>query len=326
MTAMNGKKFTLVPPRLQSERPASAIVTVATLVLVVIAIPTVSGFATTANFRGVCLSLSLIGIIAAGLSFVTISGQVFSLAIPAQVALATICFATFLHLGAWEALLITVVGSAAVGTLQGYVVGRFGADPIIVTIAAGAIMVGLGQVWTNGQTAVGHGNTTFFNSNLFGFLPFQTAAFIVVTFCSLWLLRRTVAGRQLTLLGLNDRAARMSGIRSTSLIVAAFTFSGATTGLAGALLAAQSNEGQLLSGATFGTGAIIAVVVGGVAITGGIGTPLGAAIGAVFVGVLENVASLAGLSYQLQLVTEGALAFGVVVLSGAALREGRSRR
>jgi ribose transport system permease protein len=67
-------------------------------------------------------------------------------------------------------------------------------------------------------------------------------------------------------------------------------------------------------------------VVGGVAITGGVGTPIGAAIGAVFVGLLVNVASLAGLSYSLQRVVEGVLVFAVVVLAGVVSREGRLRR
>jgi len=85
--------------------------------------------------------------------------------------------------------------------------------------------------------------------------------------------------------------------------------------VAGGLLAAQSNSGQLQLGTGFGAGAVVAVVVGGVAITGGVGTPIGSAIGAIFVALLVNVASLAGLDYSLQRVVEGALVFAVVVLT-----------
>ena len=99
----------------------------------------------------------------------------------------------------------------------------------------------------------------------------------------------------MTLLGLNDRAAHISAIPRIWLIVSAFAISGATTGVAGGLLAAQSNSGQLQLGSGFGAGAIVAVVVGGVAITGGVGTPIGSAMGAIFVALLVNVASLAGL-------------------------------
>lgn len=315
-----------VSSRALGGRSGTTMVAIATVVLAIVAATTVGGFATVSNIRGLFLAVSLIGIIAVGLSLITVSGQVFSLSIPALVALSTICFASNLRLGADMALLITVTLATGVGAVQGFVVGRFEADPIIVTIAAAAIMVGVGQLWTNGQTIIGHGDTTLFNSNVLGFLPFQTAVFIVLALVLLWVLRSTVLGRQLTLLGLNDRAAHMSGIRRTPLITVAFAISGATTGVAGALLAAQSNQGQLLSGANFGTDAIVAVVVGGVAITGGIGTPLGAGIGALFVGLLQNVASLTGLSYDLQLVAEGVLVLGVVVVAGVASSEGRSRR
>lgn len=317
------RRTTLRPIRFNTT--ATSLVTVATVGLAVVASLTIDAFPTAANIRGLCLSVSLIGIIAVGLSFITIAGQVFSLSIPAMVALCTIAFATNSHLGAGTAVLITVALGIAIGIVQGFVVGRFEADPIIVTIASSAILVGLGQLWTNGQTVLGSGDTAPLNSNLFGFLPFQTAVFIVLTVALVWLLRQTVFGRQLSLFGLNERASLISGYRRTVLITAAFAISGATTGLAGALLAAQSNQGQLMSGASFGFDAIVAVVVGGIAIAGGIGTPVGAAIGAVFAGLLNNVASLAGLSYEMQLVTEGALILLVVLMSGLVTAKGRSR-
>lgn len=259
----------------QRSATATAIVTVATIGLAVVATVTIDAFPTASNIRGLCLSVSLIGIIAVGLSFITIAGQVFSLSIPALVALCTITFASSNYLGVTTSVLLTVALGATVGAIQGVVVGRFEADPIIVTIATAAILVGLGQLWTNGQTVLGTGDNTVLNMNLFGFLPFQTAVFLTVTIALLLLLRQTVFGRQLTLFGLNERAGLLSGYRRTMIVTAAFAISGATTGLAGALLAAQSNQGLLTSGASFGFDAIVAVVVGGVAIAGGIGTPLG---------------------------------------------------
>ncbi|WP_193044313.1 ABC transporter permease [Mycolicibacterium baixiangningiae] len=307
-------RSSLRAPRLSTT--ATGLVTAATIALAAVATVTIDAFPTASNIRGLCLSVSLIGIIAVGLSFITIAGQVFSLSIPALVALCTITFASNGQFGVVVAVLLTVALGTAVGALQGIVVGRFGADPIIVTIASAAILVGLGQLWTNGQTVLSDGNNSVLNMNVLGVLPFQTAVFLVLTIVLLWVLRRTVFGRQLTLFGLNEPASLVSGYRRTVLITAAFAISGATTGLAGALLAAQSNQGQLMSGAGLGFDAIVAVVVGGVAIAGGVGTPVGAAIGAVFAGLLNNVAALAGLSYEMQLVTEGVLILLVVLMSG----------
>jgi ribose transport system permease protein len=316
----------IAPRRLP--RPTSVtgttVIGTATVVVALIAAATVHGFATSTNLRGLCLSVSLVGIVAVGLSLITIVGRIFSLSIPATIALGTILFATTLHLGAGLALVLAVLMSTAIGLVQGIVVGRFEGDPIITTIASAAILVGVGQIWTNGQTIVGHGDTTFFNDNLFGFLPFQTAVFVVVAAAAFWWHRYTVAGRKLTLIGLNERAALVSGLRSWPLVVLAFTVSGATTGVAAALLSAQSDRGALLLGQNFGFDAIVAVVVGGVGIKGGVGTPLGAAVGAVFVGLLENVLALVGLSYEWQQVSKGVLVLAAVAVMGVAASSGRS--
>jgi ribose transport system permease protein len=325
MNTLSKRTAKLMAPRLE-QLSGATLVTIATIVVAVFAALTLNGFATASNFRGLSLSLSLIGIVAIGLSFITICGQVFSLSLSTLVALSTICFANLLQLGALQAMLITIIMASCAGAIQGFIVGHFRGDPIIVTIAANAVMIGVGQLWTNGQTVLGQGDARLFNANLLGFLPFEAAVFIGLTLLLFWILRYTVPGRQMTLLGLNDRAAHISAIPRTWLIVSAFAISGATTGVAGGLLAAQSNSGQLQLGSGFGAGAIVAVVVGGVAITGGVGTPIGSAMGAIFVALLVNVASLAGLDYSLQRVVEGALVFAVVVLTGVFSRESRERR
>jgi ribose transport system permease protein len=290
----------------------------ATIVLSVIASFTVGNFASASNLRGLFLSVSLIGIVAVGLSLVTIVGKIFSLSIPALIALSTILFAHTLHFGSGVALLLAVLLGTAVGFAQGFVVGKLQTDPIITTIAASAIMVGLGQLWTNGRTIVGVGSANLFNSNLIGFIPFQTTVFVILTLLLFGWHANTVSGRKLTLIGLNEKAALISGLRSWPLVALAFTVSGASTGLAAGLLSAQSGQGTLLLGASFGFDAIVAVVVGGVGIKGGVGTPLGAAVGALFVGLVENVLALMGLNYQYQLVAKGVLVLAAVVAMGVA--------
>lgn len=316
-------------PARRPKRPVTVtgttVIAVATVLVGIVASLTVDSFATAANMRGLFLSVSIIGIIAVGLSLITIVGKVFTLAIPALVALSTITFASTLYLGPWIALLITVAGAAAIGLIQGLVIGKLETDPIITTIAAAAILIGIGQLWTNGRTVVGTGEATLFNSSLFGAIPFQTLAFALVAAALFWWHKYTVSGRKLTLVGLNEKAALISGLRSWPMVTLAFVVSGATTGLGGALLSAQSGQGTLTLGASFGFDAIVAVVVGGVAITGGIGTPLGAAVGAIFVGLLENVLALVGLNYETQLVIKGVLVLAAVTLMGVTGRAGRSR-
>jgi ribose transport system permease protein len=274
---------------------------------------------------GLFLAVSLIGIVAVGISLITIVGKVFTLSVPALIALSTILFASTLHTGTVIALSATVLLASAVGLAQGVIVGKFETDPIVTTIASAAVMVGIGQLWTNGRTVVASGDSEFLNSNIFGFLPVQGAMFVGLTAALFWWHRFTTTGRRLTLVGLNEKAALVAGIRSWPLVALAFTISGATTGLAGGLLSAQSGQGALLLGASFGFDAIVAVVVGGVGIKGGVGTPLGAAIGAVFVGLLENILALIGFAYEYQMVAKGVLVLAAVAAMGLAGQRKRSR-
>lgn len=321
---------TTTPSRQQHRsRPGltgTTVIAGATVLVAVIASGTIDSFASAANLRGLFLSVSLIGIIAVGLSLITIVGKVFTLAIPALVALSTIGYSSSLHLGAGTALLFTVVGAAAVGLIQGLVIGKLETDPIITTIAAAAILTGIGQLWTGGRTIVGDGRSALFNSSLLGFIPFQASVFVVTSAALYWWHKYTVQGRKLTLTGLNEKAAQISGLRSWPMVAVAFVVSGATTGLAGALLSAQSGQGTLTLGASFGFDAIVAVVVGGVGITGGLGTPIGAAVGAIFVGLLENVLALIGLHYETQLVIKGVLVLAAVTVMGITVQGRRSRK
>lgn len=301
----------------------ASVVGVATTVLFILALIAVPNFSAGSNLRAMFLSVALIGIVAVGLSLITIVGKVFTLSVPSLIALSTITFASTLSAGPWIALLVTMIMATAVGLIQGLLVGLLGTDPIITTIAAAAVLLGIGQLWTAGRTVVGTGDPDIFNSLVAGIAPFQVLVFAAVTAALTWWHRYSTTGRHLTLVGLNARAAAVSGLQSWPVVVLAFVVSGTTTGLAGALLSAQSGQGTLLLGSSFGFDAIVAVVVGGVGIKGGVGSPTGAAIGAVFVGLLGNILALVGLTYELQLVVKGVLVLMAVTAIGVFGTTGR---
>lgn len=306
-------------------RDGAVVVGLITAAVFVVAALLVPNFATAANIRALLLSVALTGIAAVGLSLITIIGRIFALSIASMIALSTIVFAHALTWGPWVALLLTVAVGALLGSLQGFVVGFLKADPIITTIAFSAIVLGVGQQWTQGRTIVGQGDTGLLNANVFN-VPFQVLVFVAVTVLVWTWHRRSIAGRRITLLGLNERAAVISGVSPAPYVLASFVVFGALVGLAGALLAAQSGQGNVLLGGTFGFDVIIAVVVGGVAVTGGRGSPLGAAVGGLFVGLLGNVLALVGLAYETQLMVKGALVLVAVVLIGISDRLGSGRK
>ena len=305
-------------------RSGAAVIGVLTVLLFVLAAIAVPNFASSSNVRSLLLSVSLVGIAAVGLSLITIIGRIFALSIASMIALTTIVFAHALQFGPWIAFLIAVLSGTAMGLLQGSIVGLLKADPIITTIAFSAILLGAGQEWTGGRTVVGSGGTGILNQNLMG-IPFQVIVFLAGTAILGWWQRYTAPGRRITLIGSNERAAWLSGLRAGPHVLLSFLIFGTMVGTSGALLAAQSGEGNVLLGGTFGFDVIIAVVVGGVVIIGGAGNPANAAIGAIFVGLLGNILALMGLAYQNQLLVKGVLVLLAVVLMGISERSRRPR-
>lgn len=304
----------------------SVIIAVVTVLLFAASALLIPGFASAQNLQALFLSVALVGIAAVGLAMISIVGKMFSLSISAVIAVSTIVFASFLHLGAWVALVLAILFGAVTGFIQGFLVGRFRTDPIVTTIAAAAIIVGSAQIWTGGLNITGVGDASVFGARVFGFVPFQVLVFFALAMFAWWSHRYTVLGRRVTLVGLNEKAALVSGRKSWPIVAFAFVVSGATAGLAGGLLASEAGQGNLQLGATMGFDAITAVVVGGVSVKGGIGNPLGAAVGAVLIGLLGNSLILLGFSYEVQLIFKGLLVLVAVVGSGIATSRQSGRK
>lgn len=301
-------------------RDPSIVIAGITVVLFLFAAVSIPNFATPANIQALFLSVSLVGIVAVGVSVITIVGKLFSLAISATAATASILFASFASQGVLVGLAVAVGFGAITGLVQGWFVGKVETDPIVTTIAASAVIMGVAQLVSNGRTIVAGGDTSVLSFSLGGIVPFQVIVFVVVAAVAWWLHRYTVVGRRVALVGLNDRAAAVSGIRSWPVVVVAFVIAGSLAAVAGSLLAAESGQGNLQLAATMGFDAITAVVVGGISVRGGIGNPLAAAVGAILVGLLSNMLVLVGLSYEVQLIFKGILVLAAVTLTGVIAR------
>ena len=304
----------------------SVVIGLVTVVFFLISTAAIPGFATLQNLRALFLSVALVGIAAIGLSIITTVGKMFSLSVSAMIAASTIVFASTLQYGAWTAIIAAILFGAVTGAAQGFLVGRLGTDPIVTTIAAAAVITGVAQILTGGLNVASQGDAGVFRQSVLGVIPFQVFIFFLVAAASWWCHRYTVTGRKITMVGLNEKAALVSGQRSWPMVLLAFVVSGVLAGLAGGLLASEAGQGNLQLGATFGFDAITAVVVGGISIKGGLGNPLGAAVGAVLVGLLGNALILLGFSYEIQLIFKGVLVLLAVVGTGIATNRQSGRK
>jgi len=270
---------------------------------------TTPAFVTGTNMLTILRAASLTAIVALGLTFVTISGNFFSLSVAQTAVVGSVLYAALADRGGFALGLAGVLAVCLVlGAMQGAVVGR-GGNPIVVTLAAGAAIVGVVLIATHNDrvlltTPPGSLAVRFGQASPLG-VPTQTWAFGVVAIACYLILSRTVLGRRTILLGANRRAAVATGMNAVRVIMFAFAISSVTAGIAGALTSAQFGvaDSQQFNGMDID--AIAAVLVGGTSIRGGEGSVLRTCIGAVFIAMLRNLLQIRGYTTGVQLTVEG---------------------
>jgi simple sugar transport system permease protein/ribose transport system permease protein len=288
-------------------------------VLVVFALTT-HRFLTWGNIKAILNSASMVGIMALGLTFVTMVGSVVSLAVAEVAVIGAMAFLATLGLGLFPALLIAMALGAGVAALQGVVIGAWGANPVVLTIAAAFVIDGIAQGIHSGaivQPATGAYGSL--NSTPLG-IPVAVYVMVGLALALQYLARGTVLGRQIILVGANRAAARAAGLPVTRVITLAFALSGAAFGLGGAFLGAYNTGASTLMEGTVTFNAIAAVLVGGTSITGGHGSPLRTLWGALAIAAITDLLLLRGLGSGPQVLVEGVLVLFVVIATQARSR------
>jgi ribose/xylose/arabinose/galactoside ABC-type transport system permease subunit len=282
---------------------------------------TTTGFLTVSNGKAILTAASFVGIIAVGLTVIVLSGNLFSLALGQTAAISAMVFLWTLQWGLAAAILLTLLLGLVIGAVQGFAVGAWGANPIIVTIGAAGLMEGMAVWLSHGQSIIPPSNETSWErlgQPVFG-LPAPVYVFIVVTAILAVVMRRTRFGRQIYLLGENRVAARAAALPITLLTVGAFGIASLYTAGSGILIGATSANASLLLVGSYTYDAIAAALVGGNAVTGGRGSIARTAAGAIFIATISDMLLLRGYSTGGQILVRGIIVVVVVVLTN--LRE-----
>ncbi len=284
-------------------------------VAVVVAIIVTPNFATVDNARAILRNASIVGIIAVAMTPITLSGNFVSLAISQSAMLAMVSFVALVGDGWPQALAIPVViaGLVVVGVLQGFVVAA-GLNPIITTLAAGAIIFGVVSEATGGGIVRSGDVTLTWGRETLAGIPIQVLVFLIFTALVSVLMSRTVTGRETTLVGANRATARISGISATRVTVVAFAIFSVGLAIAGILNGAAFSQATANSFSDATIDVIAALLVGGTAIQGGRGSPLRSAGGAILIAVISNMMVLNDFSTGGRLAIQGAVVVVVVVL------------
>ena len=296
-----------------------AIVVLAAVVLVAgLAFP---DFLHVGNVQDIVTAAAFLGLVAVGQTFVIIMGG-FDLAVGSMVSVGTVLAAYAVPYGWVAALLLPTITGILVGLIDGMLIARARMAPFIVTLSALLALKGA-AVALAGESLVIH-HAGFFgaiaNSQVLGINSLILILLAIFALAAL-LLNRTPFGAAVFAIGGNEEAARMLGIRVTRVKIMTYCLSGGLAGLSGALLAARLSSGLSGAGNGFALQSIAAAVIGGVLLTGGVGTMAGALAGVLLLGVIENIINQIG---SLSAAYQG-LASGVFLLLAVIIQSGLSR-
>ncbi|GAB2473844.1 ABC transporter permease [Jatrophihabitans fulvus] len=298
---------------------------VALAVVVVLGVVIVPTFGSADNFRNVALAASFLAIIAAGMTFVIISGGI-DLSVGSTYALAVILSAQYSIYGSATAILVPLLACAFVGLVQGLIISYTRLPAFIVTLAGLGGVRGIVFFITDEGNAVPRvpGDKAFEALGTGALATIGTPVWIALVVFGLgWvLLNRTAFGQNIQAIGGNQPAAELMGLpvrRSTTLV---YVISGVCAALAGILTTAQSGGGQEARiGDSYELQAIAAVVIGGTLLAGGVGSILGTLAGISLLFVIQNlIVQGANLNSYVQQVVSGAFLLAVVVVQATISR------
>jgi ribose transport system permease protein len=213
----------------------------------------------------------------------------------------------------WGVSLALLMG-LTVGLVNGLGVAVAGIHPLIMTLATMTFLQGLAYVVLpipGGQIAPGLGRLA--TGTLAG-LPVGVVWCAVCAAALALLLHRTRLGLHLFAVGANARSAHLNGVRTMAVVVAAYVLCSLLAAVAGIYLAARVSSGDPAMGAAFALESITAVALGGVRLTGGVGSVIGAVTGALSLGLMTNGINLLGISPFLRGTLTGVLLLLAVCL------------
>jgi L-arabinose transport system permease protein len=208
-----------------------------------------------------------------------------------------------------------ILAGGVVGLVNGFVIAQLGINALITTLATMQIVRGLAFIVCDGQP-VGVASESFYTLGMTNLSGIPMPVWIMAACFALFgvLLNRTTFGRNTLAIGGNKEAAYLAGIRVSGLKVVIFTLQGLIAAFAGLILASRMTSGQPATAQGLELQVISACVLGGVSLTGGVGTMSGVVIGVLIMGTVNNAMNLMNIPTFYQYVASGVILLTAVLL------------
>ena len=251
---------------------------------------------------------AILAITAVGQTLVVQQGGL-DLSVPGMVSLAALVVTKYPNLDdglVWQGIGLAIVVCALAGLLSGLCVSFLSITPLVVTLAVNALLLGLVRWYSGGfPTGAAQSINQWAIGSTFG-LP-NTVLVAVVTIAVVTLVvKRSVIGRRFEAVGANRAAAHAAGIPVHLYVLGSYVAAGALYAVAGVLLAAFLKTPGIFVGESYLLPTVAAVVLGGTALTGGVGSVIASAMAALFLTQLGQIVLSIGAPTSAQLLIQAA--------------------
>lgn len=277
------------------------------------------GFGAYGHLRYLVELGAVIGLVAAGQTFVVIAGGI-DLSVAAIVTVSAIS----LPLLSWPAdptglasVLAVLVLTTVIGAVNGLGVALLRVHPMIMTLAMATFLQGLLIIIAGGSAVTAENPLVHWlgNARPAG-IPAGIVLWVIVSAIVLTVMHATPFGARIFAMGANPLAASLSGVPVASTTLAVYGISGFTSGLAGVLVLGMNGQGYVGIGDPYLLASIAAVVLGGTSILGGLGTYAGTIPGAVLLVTITALITVVNASPGWRSILFGSLILGLLLLSG----------
>ena len=279
------------------------------LVICVFATILSPSFLSVTNLFNVFKQITVAGIVGCGMTFVILTGGI-DLSVGSILGLSGVLASGVLASTGNTAVAVAVsltVGIAC-GAVNGFFVSVCGIPPFISTLGMMTLLRGVILVYTKGSPIpIKSDAYKFFGKGSIAGIPVPVIILIIVFLLAHYILTQTSYGRSVYAVGGNREVARLSGIRVKTSEFLVYTLNGLMCGMAGLILTARLGSAQSTSGTGIEMDAIAAVILGGTSLSGGVGFVLPTVVGAMIMGIIDNILTLMNVNPHATNIVKGAV-------------------
>jgi ribose transport system permease protein len=279
------------------------------IIVIVFQVLTGNKYFTQANIINIMIAMSVVGLVTIGESFLLITGKV-DLSPGSVAAFSGVLVALLLNTGMNMvlAIAIVVIVGLGIGMINALLINKLKLEAFIATLATMSVFRGLAYIICGGKAVfITNGSYLKFGAGRFLGVPIPVILFLILFIAFMVVLARTRFGRSVYMVGGNPTASRLTGINSQKVLVVLYMLTAAFSALGGCIMTARMSSGQPMSCEGLEFDAVTAAVLGGVAMSGGVGTLGGALIGLLIMQGFNNGLMMLNIPSFWQTVSRGLL-------------------